>query len=190
MSGVDLTFACRCGAVHGTLHDITPKSGQQLQCHCADCRRAVIWLGQPDPTEDGVRYYQTTPSRVSLGGGLDTLRAFTWKSHKLLRWYAPCCNTAMFNTLNSPKWAFASIAVDRIAAPSALGPVKTHAFIPKPNGKSGNTGLAVFIWGFAKRMIGGRISGSWRNTPFFDDTGKAIAEVQHLTAEDRAKAPL
>ncbi len=188
MSGVDLTFACSCGAVYGTLHNITQTSGHQLQCHCADCRRAVIWLGQSDPGTDGVRYFQTTPNRVSLDGGIDTLRAFTWKSRKLLRWYAPCCNTPMFNTLNSSKWAFASIAVDRLADPTPLGEVKTHAFIPKPNGKTGNIGLAGFIWGFAKRVIGGRASGSWRDTPFFDPTGTAIAPIQHLTAQDRAKA--
>lgn len=69
MTGVTLPFSCKCGTVHGTLDDITPSAGTQLQCQCDDCRRVVIWLGQPDPGIDGVRYYQTTPSRVSFDTG-------------------------------------------------------------------------------------------------------------------------
>jgi hypothetical protein len=190
MAGANLTFACTCGKVQGTLHDITDRSGSQLQCHCDECRRAVIWLGNADPGPDGMRYYQTTPSHVSLDAGVNTLRAFTWKNLKLLRWYAPCCNAPLFNTLNSPKWAFASIIVDRLADPAALGAVKSHAFIEKPNGKRGHTNLAGFMLGFAKRIIGGRLSGSWRDTPFFDATGATIAPVQTLTHDDRTKAQL
>lgn len=188
MTGGDLPFACRCGQVRGTLHDITPRAGMQLRCQCDDCRRAVIWLGQPDPGIEGVTYYQTTPARVSFENG--ALAAFTWKNEKLLRWYAPCCNTPLFNTLNSPKWAFASLSVAALNDPDALGPVRARAFIPKPNGKRGHENISAFMWGFAKRVIGGRLSGTWRNTPFFDDTGAPIVPVRALTREDRATAKL
>lgn len=59
MTGVTLPFSCKCGTVHGTLDDITPSAGTQLQCQCDDCRRAVIWLGQPDPGIDGMRHVVT-----------------------------------------------------------------------------------------------------------------------------------
>lgn len=190
MAGVDIPFACTCGKVHGTLHNITPSAGGQVQCHCDDCRRAIVWLDQPDPGPDGVHYYQTTPDRVTFEGGGDTLAAFTWKSPKLLRWYAPCCNTPLFNTLNSPKWAFASMMVDRLGAPNPLGPPKAHAFIEKPNGKRGHNNALGFMGGFIKRTIAARVSGSWRKTPFFDGDATPVAKVQALTADDRAKARL
>jgi hypothetical protein len=190
MAGVDLSFACTCGAVQGTLHDITPSAGGQVQCHCDDCRRAIVWLGQADPGPDGVQYYQTTPNRVTFEKGGDTLAAYTWKSPKLVRWFAPCCKAPLFNTLNSPKWAFASFMVDRLEDPSPLGPVKAHAFVPKPNGKRGHTNALGFMGGFIKRTISARVSGTWRDTPFFDDGGAAIVSIQKLSHEDRAKAQL
>ena len=188
MTGVTLPFSCKCGTVHGTLDDITPSASTQLQCQCDDCRRAVIWLGQPDPGIDGVRYYQTTPSRVSFDTG--PLAAFTWKNAKLIRWYAQCCNTPLCNTLNSPKWAFASLNTAALKDPSALGDVKARAFIPKDNGKRGHEKMGVFIWGFAKRIIGARLSRSWRKTPFFNAAGDAVAPVQALTHTDRDTARL
>lgn len=186
--GATLPFACNCGKVHGTLRNITPNAGTQLICHCDDCRRAVIWLGKPDPGTEGVRYYQTTPARVDIDA--TQLAAYTWKNEKLLRWYAPCCNTPMFNSLNSPKWAFASISVNILSDPDALGPVRAHAFILKPNGKRGHTGMLAFMGGFAKRVIGARISGTWRNTPFFDEAGAPRTKVKPLTHEDRTTAQL
>lgn len=150
------------------LHNASPSSGHQVQCHCDDCRRAVIWLGHPDPGADGVRYYQTAPSHVSFRSGQTQLKAYRWKSPRLLRWYAACCNTPVFNSLDSPKWAFVSIMLDRLEQPEALGPCKAHAFILKSNGKRGHTGAAGFMFGFAKRAIGARLSGSWRKTPLFD----------------------
>ena len=188
MAGADLSFGCTCGKVHGTLRDVSPKSGTALQCQCDDCRRAIIWLGQPDPGPDGVRYFQTTPDRTRIDAS--ALQAFTWKNGKLLRWYAPCCNTPLFNTLNSPKWAFASILIDTVATPDALGEIKARAFIPKANGKRGHDGMATFMFGFLKRVTAARLGGSWRQTPFFDDTGTPRAPVQHLTQTDRASAQL
>lgn len=186
----DLTFACDCGRVSGTLHSASPRTGGLLQCHCADCRRAIIWLDRSDPGPDGVRYFQTTPDRISIERGADELRAFTWKNDKLLRWYAGCCHTPLLNTLNTPKWPFASLMVDRLSDASPLGPVKSHAFMPSQNGKTRNVNLLGFLSGFALRTARARLNGSWRNTPFFAADGEPIAPVRALTRDDRARATL
>ena len=190
-AGQDVAFACTCGAVKGTLAGVTPKAGSHAQCHCDDCRRAVIWLGQADPGPEGLGYFQTSPKCVTFQSGGDTLAAFAWKSPKLLRWYAPCCNTPLFNTMNNPKWAFASLFVASASDPAAFGPVAGHAFVVKPNGKKGHTGLAGLAFGLVKRLAMANVSGSWRQTPFFDiETRQPVAQVRHLTHEDRAKARL
>ena len=174
----------------GVLTDISPSAGTHAQCHCDDCRRAVIWLGNADPGPDGVSYFQTTPDRVAFTKGQDSLAVFTWKSKKLLRWYASCCNTPLFNTLSTPKTAFASLFVSSAADQSPFGPIKGHAFVTKPNGKRGHIGLAGFIWGMLKRTTRARLTGSWRNTPFFNADELPAASVQTLDHEDRAKARL
>ena len=56
-----LNFACTCGKVHGHLSDITPRTGAPITCHCDDCRRAGLWLGQDDTGAEGHTYLQTTP---------------------------------------------------------------------------------------------------------------------------------
>ncbi|MBU2992831.1 hypothetical protein KO486_06365 [Octadecabacter sp. B2R22] len=93
----------------------------------------------------------------------------------------------MFNTLDSPKWAFASINTERFSTPDALGPAVAFAFKPMPNGKSKTKGFVGFIAGFARRTIWARISGAWRNTPFFDATGETITSIKQLTAQERAR---
>lgn len=172
----------------GTLVDVSPRVGAHAQCHCDDCRRALVWLGQSDPGPDGVAYFQTTPDRVTFETGQDRLAVFTWKSDKLLRWYAPCCNTALFNTMRVPRMAFASLFVARAADPAPFGPVSAHAFLPKPDGKRGHSGLGGFIWGMLKRVTLANLTGTWRRTPFFNDGGAPVAPVRALSHTERAKA--
>ncbi len=150
----------------------------------------MVWLGQPDPGPDGIRYFQTTPDCFELIAGADQLHAIRWKSPRLIRWYAACCNTPLFNTLDTPKWAFASLMVDRLATPDALGPCTAHAFVPRPNGKRGHKNAARFMWGFAKSVTVARITGTWRDTPFFNANGTPVAPIQTLTHEDRAQAKI
>lgn len=187
--GQDLPFACSCGKVRGRLMNISKGAGTQLRCHCSDCRRAALWLGQPDEAE-GITYYQTTPDRVQFDAGADQLAAIAWKTPKLVRWYAQCCNAPLFNTLNSPKWAFASLSVARLSDPAPLGPVVAEAFVTGPDGKTKHINMAGFMAGFVKRVVWGRLSGGWRKTPFFDATGAPVAPVRHLTRDDRATANL
>lgn len=188
MGAQDVGFACSCGTVQGRLSGLTPKTGDQLRCHCADCRRAVIWLGQPDPGPGGVGYLQTTPAHVSFNGA--ALKAFIWKNKRLMRWYAPCCNTHMFNTLDSAKWPFASFNMNTLQAPSPLGDVTVHGFQDTSDGAPKHIRMGGFMWRFAKRALRARLTGTWRDTPFFERSGKPKAPVQTLTRSDRATARL
>ncbi|MEN8919418.1 MAG: DUF6151 family protein [Octadecabacter sp.] len=185
-----MPFSCSCGGVTGTLAGISPTSGSHAQCHCDDCRRAIVWLGNADPGRDGVSYFQTTPDRVTFTKGQDSLAAFTWKSNKLLRWYAPCCNTPLFNTMSTPKISTASLLTTNANSSTLFGPVKTHGFVAKPNGKRGHVGLGRLIWAMLKRTTRARLTGTWRKTPFFRADGTPAAPVQALTHKDRAKARL
>lgn len=185
----NVPFGCSCGAVRGVLRGTTPRAGGHVHCYCEDCRAAAVWAGDADVGHAGIHYYQTTPDKVEFETGLAELRVFQWKKGRLLRWYAPCCGATFFNTLDSPKWAFASINTARFDNPDALGPAKAYAFKPMPNGKSKTVGLRHFMIGFLRRTIWKRISGTWRNTPFFDESGTAIAPIQKLTQQDRKTVP-
>lgn len=137
-------------------------------------------------------YFQVTPDRVTFEAGADQLAVFKmYPKSRLYRWHAACCGAPLFNTLDKPTWAFASLVTDRVEDPSVFGPVQCEGFMAKANGKYRHRGLPAMIWGFAKRVIAARVSGRWKKTPFFEVPGGApVAELRVLTSEERAALPL
>lgn len=190
MAGVDLPFACNCRKLRGTLLGVSPRNGTRAECFCHDCRAAEVFAGQPDPAPGPVQLYQTVPFRVRFDAGADQLAPFTFSEKGPLRWQARCCGATMFLTARSPKLAFTSFRTDRLEDDRPLGPVVARAFVRKPNGKRGHEGLARFIFGFLRRTIAARVSGRWRDTPFFDNKGAPVQEVHIVSEAERAALPL
>jgi len=187
MSGNDLPFACDCGKLRGTLLGVTAGNGTRLECHCHDCRATELFAGQPDPAPGGVQLYQTVPDRVRFDAGLDQLAVFSLSDTGLLRWQARCCGAILFNTMRTPKVPFASFRTDRLADPSPLGPIAARAYIRKPNGKRGHEGGWRFFLGFAGRALSRRVTGRWKDTPFFErGTNTPVRDVYVVTEAERA----
>ena len=187
MAGKDLPFSCDCRKLTGTLLEVGPGNGTRAECYCHDCRAAELFAGQPDPAPGGVQLYQTTPDRVRFDSGLDQLAVFSLSPSGILRWQARCCGAMLFNTARNPKLAFASFRTDRLSDDGPLGPVTARAFVRKSSGKRGHEGLAGFLWGTVRRVLPRRITGGWRNTPFFDtETGKPVRDVYVLSKAERA----
>jgi len=182
----DVPFSCRCGQIKGTLRGAAPSTGTHLECFCADCRAAEVYVGQPDTPS--VTLFQTSADRFDIEQGQDQLAVFSFGEKNLLRWHASCCGSIMFNTLRNPKMGFASIRVPLLADQDAIGPVITKAFIKTASGKSKHHGMARFVYGILLRMAAVRLSGSWKQTPFFNmATLTPVREVQVVAKEDRAR---
>lgn len=145
-------------------------------CFCADCRAAQIYLSQPDPVLQGIALFQTTPDSIHFRQGQTALGLLRLSPKGLLRWYATCCNAPLFNTLASPKLPFATLHVARLSDPSVIGPVRARSFIPQPGKPPRHQGAAGMAVQLAIRMCASRVSGRWRQSPFFDcETGKPVA---------------
>lgn len=191
MAGTELTFSCTCGALRGALVGASASNGTRAECFCSDCRAAEIYARQPDPAPGAVQLYQAMPDQVRFDSGQEHLAVFSLSEKGLLRWQAKCCGAIMFFTMRSPKIPFASIRTDRLSDPDALGPVIARAFLRKPNGKIGHERLGTFIYRFASRALPRRMSGKWKDTPFFDaDTLKPVADIYVLSADERKAAAL
>ena len=188
MAGIDLPFACTCGKLSGHLIGVSPKNGNRIDCFCGDCRAAEAFASPTHAIPDGpVELYQTTPARIRIDAGDTHLAVFSLSPKGVLRWYANCCGAMLFNTLRNPKIAFAAVFTDRLADGRPLGPVRTRANIQKSDGKSYTEGLGRAVRSFARGAISARITGGWKNTPFFDpDTLEPVADVYVLTKEERA----
>jgi hypothetical protein len=182
----DISFACSCGQIKGTLRGAAPSTGTHLECFCTDCRAAEVYAGQPDIPS--VTLFQTSADKFDVEQGHDKLAVFSFGEKNLLRWHAACCGSIMFNTLRNPKTGFASIRVPLLADQNAIGKVTTKAFIKTASGKSKHHGMARFVYGLLARMAAVRLSGRWKQTPFFDTASlKPVREVQIVSKEDRAK---
>jgi hypothetical protein len=178
----DVGFGCSCGQITGTLRGIDGWTGSLAVCHCPDCRAAEVYLHQPDPDPNGVRLYQTTPDRIQFITGQDKLAVLRLSDKGLMRWYAVCCGAPLFNTMPGPKFGFASLHVARVADPAPLGPV-----IGDVNGPGGNSGLARLVLGVLRRSTLARLSGRWKQTPFFDvGTGAPVVAPKVLTPKERS----
>lgn len=183
----EIPFSCSCGAITGALGIDSPREGNHLVCHCPDCRAAVTHLTGAAP-EAGVELFQTLPDRIHITQGADRLAILRLSPKGILRWYASCCGAPLFNTLKSPKLPFVGIAVARLADAAPLGPLKGRAYLPRQGGGYRHEGFNRIGLTVLRNMITARLSGRWRDTPFFDESGAPVAPIRVLSREERAAA--
>lgn len=177
-AGADITFACRCGAVSGTLHDVRPAEGTHVVCHCQSCARAMTLSGLGHEASSGVDLWQTTPDRIEITTGIDQLTPVRLSPKGLFRWTAQCCDTPMFNTFPGPGIPFAGVLTRILSDSAPLGPVIAHGFITGPNGKQRHQNGSRVIWRMLKRTAAAKLGGKGRQTPFFTADGTPIAPPQ------------
>lgn len=188
MAAEDQPFACSCGALSGYVAAHGIKNGTRAVCYCADCRAGVLYLGQPDPAPGPVDFFQTSPDSVKITQGAEHLRLMRLGPKGLFRWYAGCCNSPLANTLAKSTLPFAGLHVDRFANKDALGKVRTRGFVPQPGKPPKTKGAAAMALGIISRMATSRMSGRWRQTPFFDvETSLPVANPEIPSKEARAK---
>ena len=192
---VDVPFSCGCGAVAGRLVDVDRKAGSRITRYCADCQTAARELGHGDllDARGGSEIYQTTPAHIRLEAGEAHLACLRLSPKGVLRWYAECCDTPLFNTLASPKLCFAGVLVHGVApdARGPLGPLTAQTFTESATGE----GAPLRKFGFAKtgfnilrRHLRAKLGGRAGMAPFFDGNGQPIRRARILTREERRAA--
>ncbi|MGR3621697.1 DUF6151 family protein [Pseudophaeobacter sp.] len=187
MASETLEFSCNCGSFAGHISPEAQKTGVRLLCFCPDCRAGELHHQQPDPVE-GVDLFQLAPHGITITQGAEHLRLLRLGPNGLFRWYAGCCGTPVANTLKKPTLAFAGLRSDLFENKDALGKVVARANMPQPGKPPRSTGMIRMVYGIFSRMITARLSGLWRQTPFFDvETGTPVAEPEVLTKEARAR---
>ncbi|MEP2717285.1 DUF6151 family protein [Pseudophaeobacter sp.] len=186
MEAGDCAFSCSCGSLTGHVSAEGLKSGLRIKCFCPDCRAGELHHQQPDPVE-GVDLFQLAPHAITITAGAEHLKLMRLGPKGLFRWYAGCCGTPFANTLAKPQLAFAGMRSDLFADPALLGKVRARSAVVRAGKPPRNEGMMRMVCGIFSRMITARLSGLWRQTPFFDaDTGKPVAEPEVLSKEVRA----
>ena len=152
---------------------------------------AVLYTTGNDVKDRGVELYQTTPDKITFQRGQENLGVFSFTPERLLRFRASCCGVQMFTTLAKPKIAMAAIMTDLLQDTAAIGPIASESFIPQDDGSFKHSSVLRLYGGTIWRALIARVTGRWKNTPFFDiATGKPVADIYIPTKEERANLPL
>ncbi len=187
---------CACGAVNGTL-DIGSNVNRVI-CYCRDCQAFAHYLkaaGRILDQHGGTNVIQVSPYRLHFVEGIEQLRCVQLKKSGMYRWFTNCCSTPVGNTLPNFRWSFIGMTHSIIELPADtsldehIGPVRKHVNTSGANGDL-NVKASHPVLGFANilsQMLGLRLSGRYRHTPFFNVDGKPIAEP-HVLADDEHEA--
>ncbi|MEQ8368395.1 MAG: DUF6151 family protein [Roseicyclus sp.] len=180
----DVGFSCRCGHLAGHITGLSARTGTRLLCHCSDCTRSLRHYGIDADQDAGVDLIQTSPERVVIDTGADQLGVARLSPRGLLRWYATCCGTPLFNTLSTPALPLASVQTSRLSDPDACGPAVVHAFRKMPDGSVKTQGVLPLLTGFLGRALKSRMTGAWKAGPFFDARTKLpVVDPELLPAD-------
>ena len=181
-----ITLKCECGAVTGTAHNITPKSGNRVVCCCSDCQAFAKFLETEDRTLDGfggTDIYQTSPSQIKIKTGPENLSSMKLTPKGLLRWYTSCCNTPVANTMGG-KLAFCGIIHSFTNIPDreeTLGDVRaycqTQDAIGTPDHPKAHpkfpAGITLRI---LRQMVHWKVQGKDTPSPFYNEARNPVAK--------------
>ena len=149
----------------------------------------------------GTSLIQVSPSRLTITLGAQHLACVRLTDRNLLRWYASCCGTPIGNTPGAHRLhvlglidACLDISTVDVPVAEALGLVRARAFKRFTSGdRSVINAMPGSFWPYAlggiRRILGGILTGAYKVTPFFDDSGRPIAEPHRLTREERSRLP-
>lgn len=185
---------CQCGRVQGQVN-ISGALTRAI-CYCKDCQSFAHFLGKDKEILDelgGSDIVPTAPRNVTFTQGKELLACMQLSPKGLLRWYASCCNTPIGNTWRSSKLSYVGLVHNCLESSGksmdeSFGPVKVYVNPQSAKGevRSKSTGMLGMLFSWITMMLGERLSGRYKLSPFFDgNTGASIAVPTILTLEER-----
>jgi hypothetical protein len=185
---------CRCGTLKG---HVSPLQGaNRCVCYCRDCQAFAHFLGRADEILDasgGTDVIQTRAANVIFIEGKEALACMRLTPNGLLRWYSMCCNTPVGNTLANSKVSFVGLVHNCLEGTGqtlddSFGPVQAYVNTQSAKGgaKSSSLALVAVILRFMAIVLGSRLDGSYKRSPFFAaDTGAPIVTPKVLSPGER-----
>ena len=130
----------------------------------------------------GTEVVATLPRYVRFTAGAERLACISLTDHGLLRWYASCCRAPIGNTPRNPKISYVGLVHsclgrDPRSLDEAFGPAEFVTFANRAKGPVESSGfrIATATVRIACRLLGTRLDGSWRQSPFFDRDLKPVS---------------
>lgn len=112
----------------------------------------------------------------------------------LLRWYAECCRTPIGNTPRNPKLSYVGLVHNCLATQAlepSFGPLRMVTSSMSATGEVRSTpaSTAIGVLTVATALLGARLSGGYRDNPFFrPGTSAPIRDPYMLSRDERERA--
>lgn len=187
-----VTFTCRCGETHWQAPAV--KSAARLVCYCKDCQAFANHLNASHVLDEngGTEITQTSPKSVTFTKGADNIKCLRLSPAGLMRWYAGCCDTPIANTLPNPGVPFIGFLMANAQGPhEKFGPVLALANTKGARGPGAPTedkGLKTVMAMFAKRAAGARLTGAYKDNPFFNFPERQPIVTPHVITKTERNA--
>lgn len=178
----DVQLKCACGKVRGVAHNVTPKAGNRLVCHCEDCQAFANYLGTENILDEygGTDIFQMSAAQVEFTSGLEYIRSIRLTSKGMIRFYTNCCRTPIGNTI-SANMPFVGVIHnfmdDDGAREDNLGPVRAHTYIKKDSPVQHlNTPLIRVVPRMILKLFTWKLKDSKKPNPFFNQDGEPVSK--------------
>lgn len=188
-----MELACRCGGVEGVLRHASPRTVNHCICYCDDCQAFAHHLGRADllDAHGGSAIVQVAPAYVSFVRGEEGIRGVRLSPKGMFRWYAPCCNTPVGNTV-TPGVPFVGLSSSLLRGGAEhVGPARAavqakFATSPVSSREAGALAQARMFAHVSRLLLGWKLGGKGWPNPFFEAVGQAPRrEVTTLTLAER-----
>jgi hypothetical protein len=186
---------CRCGTLQG--HVRVARTATRALCYCRDCQAYARFLGG-DLLDGagGTEVVATQPANVRFDAGLESLACLSLSPRGILRWYAQCCRTPIGNTPRDPRIAYVGLVQaclgDEPARRASFGPVRLAVNRSSARGHAAaapRIHAAIALCNLGTSLLAARVSGRYRQTPFFDAaSGEPVRKPHVLSPAERAQA--
>lgn len=182
---------CDCGAIRGEIRGTGTTN--RVICYCTDCRAFARFLGKPGVLDGqgGTEIVQLNLSRLTFLAGQEHLAAVRLSDQGMVRWFAACCKTPIGNTLPNPTMSFIGLIHSCLSHTKLDSDFGTHVALvntdtavgePKPGQRGLLRVIARILW-----IAGaGRITGTYKRSALFDESGSPRVQPAVLTPAELA----
>lgn len=168
---------CRCGKFRGALSH--PERGTRAVCYCRDCQAYGHFLGPGAGVLDrlgGTEVVAVRPRDLRFVEGVEHLACMSLTPNGTLRWFTHCCRTAIGNTPRDIRLAHlglvhTALVTDAHDLAESFGPIRMHVNRRSAHGEAAATSAPAFaaaLVPYVARLAWSRLSGEFRDNPFFD----------------------
>lgn len=141
----------------------------------------------------GLALFNFRGSRLRFASGLDCMASLHMTDRPVLRWYASCCMTPLFNSYATSVIPFLDICTAAIPDKDGLAAVQLktrHLFTQSALGDTSDlpkTSPIALILRTTPRLVKEWVSGGRKRNPLFDAaTGQPIAPPRRVSPQERA----